>query len=75
MPTRTKGNAPVRKVTAAGIAGAVGLIIVFCLNTYVLPPDKLLTAEIAAAISTVLAFLAGYIIPPGKNESNVTTDG
>ncbi len=57
-------NMPTRKVLAGGFAGAIATIGVFLLNTYVLPPDKPLTAEIAAAITTVLSGLISYITPP-----------
>jgi hypothetical protein len=73
MPTKTKGYRPVRKITAAALAGAVATIIVFVLNTYLLPEDKILTGEIAAALTTVLAFAAGYFVSPGAGETNITT--
>ena len=71
MPVRTKGNFPVKKVGAAGVAGAATTIIVFILNTYILPETKPLTGEIAAAITTILAFVAAYLTPPGNNEQNI----
>lgn len=50
---------PTRKVTSAGTGGAVGVIIVWGagLAGVDVPP------EVAAALVTVLAFAAGYIIP------------
>ena len=71
MPTRTKGNIPVRKVQASGIAGAIATIIVIILNSYVLNENKPLTGEFSAALTTVIAFVVGYIVPPGKNEQNI----
>jgi fluoride ion exporter CrcB/FEX len=59
---------PTRKVIAGGIAGALATIGVFILNTYVLPPDKPLTAEISAAITTVLSFLISYLVPPSSSD-------
>lgn len=52
---------PTPKVAAAGIAGAVSIILVWLLNTVAavgVPP------EVASAFTTVLAFAAGYIKSP-----------
>jgi putative flippase GtrA len=52
--------APRPKVAAAGIAGAITTIVIWILNSLLgveVPP------EVAAAITTVLAFLAGYFTP------------
>jgi putative flippase GtrA len=54
------GVAPRPKVAAAGIAGAITTIVIWILNSLLgveVPP------EVAAAITTVLAFLAGYFTP------------
>jgi hypothetical protein len=59
---------PTRKVTAGGIAGAASILIVFLLNTYILPPDKPLTAEIAAALTTILSFAIAYLVPPAATD-------
>ena len=68
MALQTEGNAPVNKVTAGGLAGAITTILVFVLNTYALPSTKQLTPDIAAAITTVFSFAAAYLTPPGHNE-------
>lgn len=72
MPTRTVGSAPTRKVMASGIAGALTTVLVFVLNTYIVP-SKPITPEIAAAVTTALAFTAGYLTPPAKSERVITT--
>jgi len=64
-------NAPTRKVTAGGLAGAIVIIIVFVLNTYVLPLDKPITGEIAAAITTVLSFVVSYFVRPSPSDTVV----
>jgi len=69
MSLQTEGNAPVRKVTAGGLAGAIATILVFVLNTYALPGTKQLTPEIAAALTTVFSIVVAYMTPPGRNEN------
>jgi fluoride ion exporter CrcB/FEX len=59
---------PTRKAIAAGVAGALATIAVFVLNTYVLPHDKPLTAEISVAITTVLSFAISYFVPPSTTD-------
>jgi hypothetical protein len=64
--------APVRKVTAAGLAGAITAIIVWILATAFkvdIPP------EIASAITIIVAFAAAYLIPPGPNDVVASTAG
>jgi hypothetical protein len=65
--------APTRKVLAGGFAGAVATIGVWLLNTYVLPPDKPLTAEIATAITTVLSAVISYFVPPAAEDQVAST--
>jgi len=58
--SRGGGIAPRPKVAAAGIAGAATTILIWILNSLMgveVPP------EVAAAITTILAFLAGYFTP------------
>ena len=62
---RSPSALPVRKVAAGGAAGAITAIIVWILSAAFkidIPP------EIAAAITVVLSFIAGYVIPPGPND-------
>jgi len=60
---------PVRKVAAGGAAGAVTIIVVWILHAAFkidMPP------EVASAITVLLSFLAGYFVPPGRNDVVVT---
>jgi hypothetical protein len=52
-PTRK----PIRKVTAAGTAGAASIVLVWLLGEagVVVPP------EVASAFTTLIAFAAGYM--------------
>lgn len=51
-----EGLAPTRKVSAATAGGAAGLVIVFVARQFGLEMEP----EVAAAITTLLAFVAGY---------------
>ena len=73
MSTTTEARSPsafpVRKVAAGGVAGAITTIIVWILSAAFkvdMPP------EIAAAITVVLSFAAGYFIPPAAGDVVVT---
>jgi hypothetical protein len=72
MAVRTRGAGPVRKVVAGGVGGALATIIIFVLNNYVLAA-KPLDGTVSAAITTLVTFLVSYIVPPGANESNIST--
>lgn len=50
--------APVKKVAAAGIAGAITVILVFVVNLVF--PEIVIPPEVSAAITAILAFGAGY---------------
>jgi hypothetical protein len=57
---------PTKKVAAAGVAGAVSIVVVWVLHRFVqvdVPP------EVASAGTTILAFLAGYFMPPASREN------
>lgn len=60
--------APTRKVTAGAIAGAIAGILVWIMNTFVLPADKLIPAEIGMALSVILTFAVSYLIPPAPDD-------
>ena len=56
---------PNRKVGAGAIAGAITVILVWTLNTFVtvqtpIPP------EIASAITTVITFIVSYFVPESQ---------
>lgn len=50
---------PVAKVAAAGIAGAITVLVVFAVN--LIWPDVEIPNEVAAAFTAIVAFAAGYI--------------
>ena len=73
MPTPTR--APVRKVAAGGVAGALVTVIVVVLglvwpNTFSQLPDGF-----EAALTTLATFLVSYFTPPGADETVVTDAG
>jgi hypothetical protein len=56
---------PTRKVGAGALAGALSIILVGVLNTYVLTGAETqdISGELASAITTVLTFIVGYFVP------------
>ena len=70
MAAKSTSSVPVRKVTAGGAAGAVTVILVFVINTY-MSPAKPLPPEIASAMTTVLSFVAAYLVPPATSDGAV----
>jgi hypothetical protein len=62
-------NIPRRKVMAGGLAGSLTVVLVFILNTCVLPSP--LPAEMASAITVVIGSIISYVTPPGENEHTV----
>jgi putative flippase GtrA len=57
--------APVRKVAAGGIAGAITVIIVWIASAAFkinIPP------EVASAITIIVAFVVSYLVPPAAND-------
>lgn len=61
---------PVRKVSAAGIAGALSILIVFVLGQF----NVEVTNEVASAITAVLAFGAGYMVPAAASDEQVISN-
>jgi hypothetical protein len=60
--------APVRKVTAGGIGGAVATLALWALAQYAnFHPQP----EVAAAITTVISFIVAYLVPPSANDAPV----
>jgi hypothetical protein len=72
MPAQTESSAPVRKVTAAGIAGAASTVLVFAVNRFL--PGVTIPPAISAALTTAITFVTGYVTSPGEKDSVVTTD-
>ena len=58
-----KSYLPSRKVGASALAGAVSVLVVWILNTFVLTGPMKITGEVASAITTILTFVVGYVIP------------
>ena len=56
----TRSIAPRPKVAAAGIGGAVTTIVIWLLNDMA---GIEVTPEVAAALATIIAFVAGYFTP------------
>lgn len=59
--SRSPSSAPVPKVAAAGIAGAFVGIILWAINYFY---QIEVPAEVASALTTIVAFVAGYMTPP-----------
>jgi hypothetical protein len=65
-PSPTEGKKsylPSRKVGAGALAGALSVLVVWIINTFVLTGPTKITGEVASAITTILTFIVGYIIP------------
>lgn len=54
---------PSRKVGASALAGALSVILVWIVNTFVLTGSAKVTGEVASAITTILTFVVGYVVP------------
>lgn len=57
--------APVRKVAAGGIAGAITVVLVWIASAVFkvdIPP------EVASAITVIVGFIVAYLVPPAANE-------
>lgn len=62
MANRSPSAVPVPKVAVSGATGAIVAILVWGLSEY---GGIKLPAEVAAALTTVFSFVAGYLTPPG----------
>lgn len=60
---RLKQYVPYRKVSAGTLAGALSIILVWFVNAFVLTGEHALTGEVSSAITTVLTFFVGYMVP------------
>lgn len=56
---------PYKKVSAGSLAGALAILVVWLLNSYVLPQGDPITGEVASAMTTVLTFFVAYMVPEG----------
>jgi len=65
---RMSTAAPGRKVIAGAAGAALVTVFVVVLNTYVLPPDKLLTPGVTGALATAASFTLGYLVRPSARD-------
>ncbi len=61
---------PTRKVSVGALAGAISVLVIYVLNTYVLT-NKPLGPEVGSAFTTVLTFIMSWIVPPSADETSV----
>lgn len=62
---RSRSAAPVRKVRAAGLAGAGVVVAIWLLRESLkinVPP------EVVSALTTIVTFATAYVVPPGRGE-------
>jgi len=65
---------PRRKVLAGGVTGAVVTSVILILNIYVFTgnnADQKIPPELASSATTVLSFLASYLVSPDPKETSV----
>jgi len=65
VPGRRPSYVPTRKVGAGALAGALSVVLVWALNSFLFtnPNGAKITGEIASALTTILTFLVGYFVP------------
>src|SRR5205809_2606558 len=66
--TGTPTPVPTNKVIAGGISGAVVVIVIYVLNTYLLPNNKI-PAEVSSAITVVVGFVCSYFTKPSSDQT------
>jgi hypothetical protein len=69
MAYQQNSKLPTKKVFLSTIAGAVSAIVVWVLNAFGLLPGKTqIPAEVASALTTLISFVIGYIVPPSAQD-------
>lgn len=65
MPIKVSSAAPLNKVTAALLSGALTMVLLWALRTYaaIEPP-----AEVQQAIIVIVSFVVSYFVPLGADE-------
>lgn len=63
LPGGKPSYLPSRKVGAGALAGALSVVLVWVINTFVLTGSMKITGEVASALTTILTFLVGYFVP------------
>jgi hypothetical protein len=66
MAFKQKSSTPTRKVGVGGLVGAVITVAVFIWNSNQTTPDRKIPADIATALTTVLTFVAAYLVSPSS---------
>lgn len=67
-PVKSPSARPTQKVAASGIGGAVSVIVIAALQHF----GRLsIDPTLASAITTVVSFLVGYIVPPSAADTPV----
>lgn len=66
MGVKSASAAPIRKVSAGLVGGAVATLILWSLSQYANfnPPQP-----VADAITTLISFAVAYVIPPSPNDA------
>jgi hypothetical protein len=61
---RTPNLAPSKKVAAGGVAGALTVVLVWVINTFMLTNQaQQIPGEVASAITTIFSFAVAYFVP------------
>lgn len=63
---KSKTAWPTQKITAVALGGAASTLIVWSISTF---SGRVVTPEVASAITTIATFAAGYITPPKDEET------
>lgn len=71
----TETGVPARKVITGAAVGAFVTVVTLILNTYV-PFFKAqpIDGTLAAAVTTFLSFVAGYLTPPAESETSIKNE-
>jgi putative flippase GtrA len=67
-PVKSASAAPVRKVAAGGIGGAISVIAIALLQHFA---NTQIDPTLASAITIVVSFLVAYIVPPAASDTPV----
>lgn len=59
---------PDKKIWAGGIGGALATVLIAALNYYWF--DGGISGEIAAAITAIVVFITGYMVPSSPTDSS-----
>ncbi len=71
MAVQTQSRAPTQKVTFGAFAGALTTVLVWILNSFVLPANHQITPELASLLTIIVTFITGYFVPPAMRDQVV----